>query len=128
MKYLVDTNAWLGFLEGRPDFSGLAKAVMIEQSTHCVISIATVWEAAIKVGTGKLVLPYDLESDLPRILDDNGFELLGIEVADAAGLKDLDRVHGDPFDRIQVIQARRRGLQVVSRDPVFEQYGVKRIW
>jgi PIN domain nuclease of toxin-antitoxin system len=40
----------------------------------------------------------------------------------------LERIHGDPFDRIQVIQARRRKLQVVSRDAVFDHFGLKRIW
>jgi PIN domain nuclease of toxin-antitoxin system len=128
VKYLVDTNAWLGFLDGRPDFSTRAKTAMIEQTAECVISIASIWEAAIKVGIGKLSLPYDLESDLPRILDENGFELLGIEFADATSVMGLERIHGDPFDRIQVIQARRRKLQVVSRDAVFDHFGLKRIW
>jgi PIN domain nuclease of toxin-antitoxin system len=101
---------------------------MVEEAFDCSLSIASIWEAAIKVGIGKLKLPYDLQTDLPGILEDNGFEVLGIEVADAVGVKDLDLIHGDPFDRIQVIQARRRGLQVVSRDPVFDHYGLKRIW
>jgi PIN domain nuclease of toxin-antitoxin system len=82
----------------------------------------------IKAGIGKLKLPYDLETDLPRILEDNGFELLGIEIGDAAGVRALEPVHGDPFDRIQVVQARRRKLQIISRDPVFERYGLKRVW
>jgi PIN domain nuclease of toxin-antitoxin system len=94
----------------------------------CHVSIASIWEAAIKVGIGKLKLPYDLERDLPRILEENGFELLGIDLADAAGVKDLEPLHGDPFDRIQIVQARRRRLQVISRDPVFERYGLKRVW
>lgn len=128
MKYLIDTNAWIGFFDGRPDFSGLAKAVMIEESNECSVSIASIWEAAIKVGLGKLGLPYDLEQDLPRILDDNGFELLGLELPDVTGMRDLEFVHGDPFDRIQVIQARRRKLQMISRDAVFDRYGLKRIW
>ena len=128
MKYLIDTNAWLGFLEGRPDFGRQAKEIMVEEPFACLLSIATIWEAAIKVAIGKLNLPYDLETDLPRLLDENGFEVLGIEVADAAGVRDLERVHGDPFDRIQVIQARRRGLHLVSRDAVFDHYALKRIW
>jgi PIN domain nuclease of toxin-antitoxin system len=128
VKYLVDTNAWIGFLDGRPDFSAEARILMIEEAADSVISIASIWEAAIKVAIGKLKLPYDLERDLPRILDENGFEVLHLEITDVTGVKDLEHVHGDPFDRIQVIQARRRGLQVVSRDPVFDHYGLKRIW
>ena len=47
---------------------------------------------------------------------------------DAAGVRDLEPLHGDPFDRIQIVQARRRGLEVISADPVFERYGLKRAW
>lgn len=101
---------------------------MSEETIDCVISMATIWEAAIKVAIGKLKLPYDLEIDLPRLLDENGFAILQLEFSDATGVRNLEHIHGDPFDRIQVIQARRRGLQVVSRDPVFDQYGLKRIW
>jgi PIN domain nuclease of toxin-antitoxin system len=59
-----------------------------------------------------------LVGDLPGILEDNGFEVLPVEFADAAGVRDLKPFPGDPFDRIQVVQARRRGFSVISRDPV----------
>jgi len=128
VKVLVDTNAWIALFEDSPVLTEKAAQVMESMESECFVSIASIWEAAIKVGIGKLKLPYDLQTELPGILEDNGFEVLGIEVADAAGAKDLEHVHGDPFDRIQVIQARQRGLQVVSRDPFFDHYGLKRIW
>lgn len=128
MKVLVDTNAWIALFEDSPILTEEAAQVMESVETECFVSIASVWEAAIKVGIGKLALPYDLETDLPGIIEDNGFTLLGIEIADAAGVRELEPIHRDPFDRIQVIQARRRGLQVVSRDTVFDHYGLKRIW
>ena len=128
MKYLIDTNGWIGFLNGASDFGKLAKSTMLDESWECCVSIASVWEAAIKVGLGKLKLPYDLDGDLPRILEDNGFEVLPVEFADAVDVRDLEDVHADPFDRIQVVQARRRGFAVISRDPVFDRYGIRRIW
>ncbi len=128
MKYLIDTNAWIGFFAGRPDFGREAKAAMISQSDECVVCIASVWEAAIKIGLGKLKLPYDIRRDLPRIFEDNGFEILPFDVETVASVKDLEPVHGDPFDRIQVVQARKLGIAVISRDPVFERYGLRRIW
>ena len=90
--------------------------------------MASIWEAAIKVGLGKLKLPYDLDSDLPRVFEENGFEALPVEFADATGVRALEQIHGDPFDRIQVIQARRRGFSVISRDPIFDRYGIQRFW
>ena len=32
------------------------------------------------------------------------------------------------WDRIQVIQARHRKLDILSRDPVFDRYGLGRVW
>jgi len=101
---------------------------MLDEKVDCFVSIASIWEAAIKVGLGKLKLPYDLEKDLPRLLDDNGFELINIELVDAVAARELDRLHGDPIDRIQVIQARRRGWKIISRNPVFDRYGLSRVW
>ena len=101
---------------------------MLDESWECGVSIASIWEAAIKVGLGKLKLPYDLAGDLSRILEDNGFEVLPVEFADAVGVRDLEQVLGDPFDRIQAVHAKRRRLCVISRDPVFDRYGILRIW
>lgn len=128
MPYLVDTKGWFGFLEGNRKFGPEAKFWMIESSSECFISIASIWEAAIKVGMGKLALPYDLRDDLPGTLDENSFQLLAVEYADAVAVGDLPRLHGDSFDRIMAVQARLRGWSVISSDPTFEQYGLRRIW
>lgn len=128
MSYLIDTNGWIGFFEGRSDFGPVAKRAMMEESADCFISIASIWEAAIKIGIGKLKLPYDLANDLPGILEDNGFDVVGIELVDAVAVRDLERLHGDPFDRLQLVQARRRKWTIISRDPVFDRYGVPRVW
>ena len=128
MKYLVDTNAWIALFENSPELTDAGASLMESAGSECLVSIASIWEAAIKVGLGKLKLPYDLAGDLPEILEDNGFEILPVEFADATGVRDLEQVHGDPFDRIQVVQARRRGFSMISRDPVFDRYGIRRIW
>lgn len=128
MNCLIDTNGWIGFFHGQDGFGPAAKTFMIENPSSCFISIASFWEAAIKLGLGKLRLPYDLRKDLPRLIEENGFQLLPVELEDATSVIDLPRHHGDPFDRLMVSQAMRRGLRVISKDPVFEKYGLGRIW
>ena len=128
MKYLIDTNAWIAFFENSSLLSENGADRIESWDSECFVSIASIWEASIKISLGKLSLPYDLSSDLPRIFAENGFEVLPLEFADVTGVRDLEPIHGDPFDRIQVIQAHRRGLSVISRDPIFERYGIKRIW
>ena len=43
-------------------------------------------------------------------------------------LESLPHHHRDPFDRMMAAQALERGLTIVSADPLFEKYGVERIW
>lgn len=128
MKYLLDTNAWIAFFQDSKDLSDQAAEIMEADSGRCWISLASVWEAAIKTGLGKLKVDYDLEKDLSRLVERNGFHFLGLELGDAAAVQALEQIHRDPFDRIQVCQARRLGSTVLSSDPVFEKYGLKRIW
>ena len=118
----------MAFFEDAPVLSDSAATIIESRNSRCYVSIASVWEAAIKVGIGKLHLPYDLRGDFLRILDDCGMELLPVAFEDAVGVQELEPIHGDPFDRIQVIQARRHGLEIISRDKVFDRYGLKRIW
>ncbi len=67
------------------------------------------------------------EHDLPRILEENGFQLLPINLEDAVGVKELPPLHGDPFDRIQIAQARRRGWKILSHDSLLDGYDIQRI-
>jgi len=127
VSYLVDTNAWIMFFEDSPRLSNAA-AEIIESPADCFISVASVWEASIKVALEKLRLPYDLRDDLPRLIEECGFKLLGVEIDDATAVCDLPHHHGDPFDRMMATQAMRRNLRIISSDPVFEKYGLRRIW
>jgi PIN domain nuclease of toxin-antitoxin system len=128
VSYLIDTNGWIAFFEDAPELSNRAAEIIESRDLDCFVSIASVWEAAIKVGIGKLVLPYDLRRDLPRLFDECGFQVLPISMEDSLSVGGLEAIHGDPFDRMQVVQASARQLKVISRDAIFDRYGLKRIW
>jgi PIN domain nuclease of toxin-antitoxin system len=101
---------------------------MENESWEFCVSLASVWEAAIKLGVGKLKLPYSLDHDLPRLFEENGFEILPLDWRSVTAVEHLEPIHGDPFDRLQVVQARQHGLEIISRDPVFDRYGLRRVW
>ncbi|MEM1157707.1 MAG: type II toxin-antitoxin system VapC family toxin [Verrucomicrobiota bacterium] len=128
MSFLLDTNGWIEFFDDAHDLSTKAADLLESTDKPVYVSIASVWEASIKAGLGKLELPYDLKRDLPGLFEENDFELLPISVEQATAVKDLESIHGDPFDRIQVVQAQQLGLDVITRDVLFERYGLKRIW
>jgi PIN domain nuclease of toxin-antitoxin system len=51
-----------------------------------------------------------------------------VQLPHAARVADLPFHHRDPFDRLLAAQALVEGLSIVSADPVFTRYGVKRVW
>lgn len=92
------------------------------------LSIASCWEIAIKVSSGKLTLPKSIERFIPEQLEQNPFFLLPIDLDDVARVAALPFHHRDPFDRLIAAQAIGEDLALVSVDPIFKKYGVKRVW
>lgn len=54
---------------------------------------------------------------------DNGYTELSIDGAHAGEIASLPLHHSDPFDRIQIAQARVEGQVLVTADPQVAQYG-----
>jgi PIN domain nuclease of toxin-antitoxin system len=92
------------------------------------VSIATAWEIAIKVSLGSLRIEGALDRFLPEQIAANGFQPLPIGLRHAARVATLPFHHRDPFDRLLVAQALEEKLAVVTADPVFVKYGVRRVW
>lgn len=127
MRVLLDTHAFIwGFLDD-PRLS-LAARRAITEAPDRYVSIASCWEMAIKVSRGKLTFAKPLDRILPEQLGLGGFQLLPVDLDDVARLATLPFHHRDPFDRMLVAQALNDELTIVSADPVFRKYGVKRVW
>ncbi len=85
-----------------------------------MVSAASVWEAAIKAGTGKLTISVPFSA----VAEVNGSEKLPITFEHAAAVAALPEHHRDPFDRMLVAQALTDGLVLVTQDRAMEPYGV----
>jgi PIN domain nuclease of toxin-antitoxin system len=94
----------------------------------CFVSYASFWEIAIKVSLNKLWLPKVIDRYLADQMSLNGFEQMEISFRQIARCASLPFHHRDPFDRMLVAQAQEEEIAIVSRDPVFNAYGVERIW
>lgn len=125
---LVDTQAMLWFFWDDAQLSATAKAQIEDPDNRKLVSVASCWEVAIKVGLGKLDLGESSRTFLPREIARNNFELLPISLDHATAVEDLPPHHGDPFDRLLTAQSQIDNLTLVSVDPVFDRYGVPRIW
>ncbi|HEX8117982.1 MAG TPA: type II toxin-antitoxin system VapC family toxin, partial [Pyrinomonadaceae bacterium] len=89
------------------------------------LSVASLWEMAIKVSLGKLTLSAPLDVLTPQR---HGVELLSIQAAHAIAVSAMTFHHRDPFDRLLVAQAIIEGMQIISADAAFDAYPVKRLW
>jgi PIN domain nuclease of toxin-antitoxin system len=128
VRLLLDTHAFLWWVGAGRTLSRRARSAIGSGRNECFVSIATAWEIAIKVSLGSLRVEGSLDRFLPDQIAANGFQPLPIDLRHAARVATLPFHHRDPFDRLLVAQALEEELAVVTADPVFAEYGVKRVW
>ncbi len=128
MRLLLDTHTFLWWVNDSDALSRAARARIADVRNECFLSLASAWEMAIKVGSGKLELPAPVERFVEEQLAANSFRLLPIDLDHVAHVATLPFHHRDPFDRLLAAQALKEQLTIVSADPVFRKYGAKRIW
>lgn len=122
MRQLLDSHTLLWFVLG--DRRRISPTLRARIEAGATVSIASLWETAIKSALGKLEAP----DDLPQRVGELGFELLGITVEHAWAVRHLPHHHRDPFDRLLIAQAQIEQLPVVTADPAFADYDVTVIW
>lgn len=127
MDLLLDTHAFIWFMNGDKQLSTTVKDLIVDTSNTCFLSIASIWEIAIKSSLKKL----ELHGDFDRIagfINANDIELLPITFAHVQTLLSLHFYHRDPFDRIIIAQAFNEHLIIATKDAIFHEYGVDIAW
>src|SRR4051812_41279294 len=114
MRLLLDTHTLLWFLSDDPQLSPTAREHMEDPGNELFLSLASVWEIAIKVSIGKLALESPLEPFLPDQLHENDIQLLPISMAHTLRVASLPFHHRDPFDRLLVAQSLAEDLPVIG--------------
>lgn len=125
---LLDTHALLWWLSDDAKLSRRARTVIGATSNTVFVSAASAWEIATKVRLGKLPTGVELASDFEGQLEREGFLSLQISVEHAVRAGFLPGGHRDPFDRMLIAQAQAENLQIVSKEELFDGYGVRRLW
>jgi PIN domain nuclease of toxin-antitoxin system len=128
VKLLLDTHAFLWWVEGAPALGRRARAEISNPDNEVFVSLATCWELAIKLSLGKLRLTHSLDRFIPEQLTRNGFVLLSVEFPHVVRVAELPFHHRDPVDRVLVAQALQDELAIVSSDRVLRKYGVTVVW
>jgi len=99
-EIFLDTHSLLWFLIGSPKLSPLARSLIDDPSVQPFLSVASLWEIAIKVSLGKLVLAPPLEELISHQLAQNGIALLEIQPKHLVVVSKLPYHHRDPITRL----------------------------
>jgi len=128
MRFLLDTHTFLWNLRSPNEIADQARAILADPGAELLISIVIPWEIAIKSGIGKLRNVSDLLEDFERRVIAGGFQILETSIKHIVRSGGLPLHHKDPFDRLLIAQALDLDVPILSRDEIFDLYGIKRIW
>ena len=118
MRILHDTHVYLWWLEDSPLVSSPARK-LIDEAYSVYVSAASLWEAVITIGLGKL------EADPAGLVAGtrtSGFTPLPITPEHTLAPAGLAQHHNDPFDRILLCQAMTEPLRLVTSDSLLQVY------
>ncbi len=116
---------WL--VDDSPQLSPLARSVASNPESHLLVSIASLWEIAIKVSRGKLDLGCGL-GDFISAIQGAGIVIYSLDSRHVTLVSALPFHHNDPFDRVLAAQCLVAGLTLLGRDLLLDAYGVRRVW
>lgn len=128
MKLLLDTHSFLWFVGGDARLTPTARTLIEDGMNDVFLSVASLWEMAIKISLGRLQLAQAFETFIPQQVSLNRIEVLGITISHTAKVATLSFHHRDPFDRLLIAQALVAQMPIVSRDPEFDAYDITRLW
>ncbi|MFH1117870.1 MAG: type II toxin-antitoxin system VapC family toxin [Pseudomonadota bacterium] len=128
MRLLLDTHSFLWFIGGDEQLPQVAREIIAHMDNEVLLSVASLWEIAIKTSLGRLILGRPFEELIPEQIILNAIEILPIDLEDLTMVTKLPFHHRDPFDRLIIAQAMTRAVPIVGKDAEFARYPVDLIW
>lgn len=124
MNLLLDTHVLLWWLADDRRLPARLRQALMDWDDDVVVSAASGYEIALKAHLGKLDIDAEILDDLPRHLQQQGFQTLAVSFDHALKAGALPMHHHDPFDRLLAAQALLKGWPLATTDRIFSGYGV----
>lgn len=121
MNLLLDTHVASWAITDSPKLSLAARDLIESPKSAVWISIASIWEIAIKHALRRGDMPVS-SGDAIRYFRESGFRFLAIEAERASEIEKLAPIHHDPFDRMLVAQALFEPMRLITHDPLLASY------
>ena len=129
MRILLDTHTLIWFFAGDSQLSATARILIEDEDNNKLVSIASIWEMAIKESKGhRLNFSLPFEDYIKQKLSWEDFNLLNINLYHLNAIVTMPFHHKDPFDRLLIAQSMVEGIPILSKDSAFDAYSINRIW
>lgn len=128
MRYLLDTHTLLWLATDSPRLSPTVIEIFQSPHSEALLSVASLWEIAIKVSMGRLDLGGDYATAMAYHLQKAQVELIAITFIHCTIAASLPFYYRDPFDRMLVAQALSEQIPLISADSTLGAYGIEQIW
>jgi PIN domain nuclease of toxin-antitoxin system len=125
MRFVLDTHVWLWSAHDPARLNADARELLEEPAHEAFISVASLFEVAIKWSIGKLKLREPPAEWAPRYIAKCGYQVLPVEMRHALRVSTLPQHHADPFDRLLIAQALEEDLFLLTADPEIRKYDVR---
>ena len=127
MRLLLDTHTFIWFVINSPRLSVMVKALIENENNEKLLSIASIWEIAIKQSTGKLSFNLPFKEFIEQQLSVNNIELLNSNLDHINVVATLPLHHRDPFYRLLIAQSIVEQIPILSADSAFDAYAINRL-
>ena len=127
MRYLLDTHILIWSFENNVRLPRHFKEIIEDTDNQLFVSIASLWEMAIKISNEKLDMTVSL-SQLIKDLSSKNITILSISPLHVLEVEILPFHYKDPFDRIIIAQSLTENITLISVDGIFDSYGIKRLF
>jgi len=128
MNLLLDSHSFVWWRDEPRKLSRTAFAEISNSSNNVFLSVVTVWELQIKIVLNKFTIKGGLENAVKDEQQNNGFQILSVQLVHAFYLENLPPHHKDPFDRLLISQATVEKMTLVTADAEFAKYQVNLLW
>jgi PIN domain nuclease of toxin-antitoxin system len=127
VRLLLDTHTFLWFIDGDTALSPYARRLIEDRTNERLLSVASLWEMAIKASLGRLTLTLSFTDLMVEHVHGNAIELFEILPRHLDVLTTLPFYHKDPFDRMIIAQSQAENIPILSRDSAFDDYSIRRL-
>jgi PIN domain nuclease of toxin-antitoxin system len=125
MRLLLDTHVAIWAILDDPRLEPMVRRRIADLDNEIFVSVVTLWEIAVKFAR-----PRGRSDDMPMAADEAlnffvgaGYRVLDITAPHALAVRALPPIHGDPFDRMLIAQARSEPLRLMTSDGTVAAYG-----